>query len=116
MKFDQLINKKKELNKIINTSKNNNNNNEQYYEGLKKGVSESFNLFKSTIAFYKEYKDDVKLLMKEQNKLWLKWVDYYNSQTSINNSNYKNRYNKWLFDNIFSNINTEEERELLELF
>ena len=111
MKFDQLMYKKKELNKMINNS----NNNEKYYEGLKKGVTESFNLFNSTISFYKEYKDDVKLLMKEQNKLWLKWVDYYNSQTSIDNSNYKNRYNKWLFDNIFSNINTEE-RELLELF
>ena len=115
MKYDELINKKKELKKIINNS-NFNNKNEKYYEGFKKGVLESVNLFNSTISFYKQYKDDVKLLMKEQNKLWLKWVDYYNGQTSIDNSNYKNRYNKWLFDNIFSNIKTEENEELLELF
>ena len=53
--------------------------------------------------------------MKEQNKLWLKWVDYYNGQTGIDTSNYKNRYNKWLFDNIFSNIGNEEKSELLEV-
>jgi hypothetical protein len=115
MKYDQLINKKKELNTIINNS-NNCKNNEKYYEGLKKGISESFTLINSTITFYKQYKDDVKLLMKEQNKLWLKWVDYYNGQTGIDNSNYKNRYNKWLFDNIFSNIGNEEKSELLELY
>jgi len=115
MKYDQLIDKKKELEKTINNSKELNIN-EKYLEGLKKGISESFNLFNSTIAFYKKYKDDVKLLMKEQNKLWIKWVDYYNNQTSIDNSNYKNRYNIWLFDNIILKINNDEKNEILELF
>ena len=115
MKFDQLINKKKELYKIINnTSKN--SNDEKYYEGLKKGILDSFNLFNSAILFYKQYKNNVKLLMKEQNNLWIKWVDYYNSQKGIDNSNYENRYNKWLFENIFSNINNDEQSDYLELF
>lgn len=113
MKYDQLINKKKELNKIINNS---NNNDKKYNEGLKKGVAKSFDLFNLTIEFYIKYKDDVKLLMKEQNKLWNNWVKYYNTQNKIDNSNYISSYNKWLFDNIFLNIKTEENRQLLELF
>jgi hypothetical protein len=115
MKYDQLINKKKKLNKIIN-NQDNFKDNKKYYEGLKEGVNESFDLFNLTIEFYKKYKDNVKLLMNEQNKLWLKWISYYNNQNDINNSNYKIRYNKWLFDNLFLNINNDKKIGLLEIY
>ncbi len=115
MKYDQIIDKKKELSEIINNS-NNVNEEDKYDKGLRKGISESFQLFESVISFYNQYKGNVNLLMKEQNKLWLKWVNYYNHQTGINNSNYTNRYNKWLFDNLFIILNFEEKSELFKLF
>jgi hypothetical protein len=112
MKFDELLTKKNKLNEILKNS----NNSEKYDIGLKEGIKISFDLFNKSIEFYLKYKDNVKLLMKEQNKLWSKWVSYYNDQNNIDNSNYISSYNKWLFDNIFINIQHDEKRKLLELY
>lgn len=115
MKYDQLLSKKKELNDIINNS-NKYKINEKYFEGIKKGIFDSFELFNSTIEFYKKYKDNVKLLMNEQKKIWVEWVNYYNGQNGIDKKDYKNRYNKWLFDYIFSNLKINEKSEILGIF
>ena len=112
MDYVQLIKKKQELKNIINES----SNDDTYYEGLKKGVSESFKFFNCSMSFYKKYKNDVKLLMKEQNKLWLEWIKYYNKQENINKLNYLDIYNKWLFNDIFSNIQNKDDNNLLEIF
>jgi hypothetical protein len=111
MKYDDLIKKKKMLNTIVK-----NNNDENYKRGLKEGIEKSLDLFNSTIDFYLRYKDNVKILMKEQNKLWNNWIKYYNDQNNIDISNYISTYNKWLFENIFQNIKPDEKRKLLELY
>jgi hypothetical protein len=119
MKYIQLLNKKEEINNIVNQSQSNEKTETidiKYYEGFKKGVLESFNLFNSTIDFYKQYKDNVKLLMKEQNKLWHKWVEYYNTKTGIDKSNYNDNYNIWLFENLFSELNNNESNETMRLY
>ena len=115
MKFDHLINKKRDLYNIINNT-NKKSSNDEYFKGLKKGILDSFDLFNTSILFYKKYKDNVKLLMKEQNNLWLKWVDYYNKQKGINRTNYNNTFNKWLFEKIFSTKDNVEISNFLELF
>jgi len=113
MKFDELIDKKNKLNEIV---KKPNDKDKKYNIGFKEGVKISFDLFNLTTEFYLKYKDDVKLLMKEQNKLWTKWVSYYNNKNNIDVSNYINSYNKWLFDNTFINIQNDEKSKLLELY
>ena len=65
-----------ELKNIINKS----SNDDTYYEGLKKGVTESFKFFNYSMSFYNKYKNDVKLLMKEQQSVWKKWINYYNKK------------------------------------
>jgi hypothetical protein len=87
----------------------------KYNQGFEKGVSDSFDIFASTIESYKRYKDNVKLLMTEQKKVWKKWVEYYNGKSDIDNSNYLNSYNKWLFDYTFSDINNEKSEGLFKL-
>ena len=104
MDYIQLIHKINELNNIIknqNEKINIEDNNLKYIQGFKKGVLESFNLFNSIIDFYNEYKNNVSKLMKEQNKLWKTWVSYYSDIKGIDKSNYNDRYNKWLFENLF---------------
>ncbi len=81
------------------------NEKSEFYLGFKKGVDDSFNTFVSYIDIFKRYKNNVKLLMNEQKDIWLKFVQYYETQSDKNTSNYLSRYNNWLFDYIFYDIN-----------
>jgi hypothetical protein len=115
MNYKQIKNKIEKINENISKLNTKTEDlNDKYYEGYKNGVIESFNLFNSTVQFYKQYKDDVKLLMKEQNKLWYKWVEYYNNKTGIDKNNFIDYYNKWLFENLFSNY-IDESKDILNL-
>lgn len=104
MKYEPLKNKKQQLKKDKKTS-----DNTEFNIGFEKGVDHSFDLFASFIELYKRYKNDVKLLMKEQKNVWSNWVKYYENQSSVDTSSYLNRYNEWLFDYIFSNMNEESD-------
>ena len=116
MKYESIKEKKQKIKKNINESIDCKDFNKQNYnQGFEKGISDSFDLFATTIEAYKRYKDNVKLLMKEQQKVWKKWVEYYNGKSDIDNSNYLDRYNNWLFDYTFSNINGEKSDELFKL-
>jgi hypothetical protein len=116
MKYEPLKDIKQKIKNNVNGSiDSNDNNNKNYNQGFEKGVSDSFDIFASTIEAYKRYKDNVKLLMNEQQKVWKKWVKYYNGKSDIDNSNYINRYNNWLFDYTFSDINNEKSEGLFEL-
>ena len=86
-----------------------------FYSGFEKGVDESFDLFASVVDLYKRYKDDVKLLMKDQRNVWLEWVNYYDSQSDIDASTYLDRYNHWLFDYAFSDINGKKSDDFFSL-
>ena len=59
---------------------------------------------------------NVKKLMNEQNKLWSKWIKYYNDKNSIDSSNFINNYNKWLFENIFIINKLDQKCNKFELF
>ena len=100
MKYEPLKDKKQQLKKNQNKSDNN-----EFKIGFEKGVDNSFDLFASFIDLYKRYKGDVKLLMKEQKNVWSNWVKYYENQSNVDPSSYLDRYNEWLFDYFFSNIN-----------
>jgi len=104
MKCEPLKDKKQQLKKNQKTSDNN-----EFKIGFEKGVDDSFVLFSSYVDLYKRYKNDVKLLMKEQKNVWSKWVKYYEGQSNVDPSSYLNRYNEWLFDYVFSNANNEED-------
>ena len=53
--------------------------------------------------------------MKEQQKVWKKWVEYYNGKSDIDNSNYLDKYNNWLFDYTFSNANGKKSDDFFKL-
>ena len=99
--------KQKMIKEISKTTNKKINDDSDFYLGFKKGVDESFNVFNSYIDLFKRYKNNVKLLMDEQNTVWSKWVKYYENHSNIDTSNYLEKYNDWLFDYIFSDINTE---------
>jgi len=106
MKCEPLKNKKEKIIKDILTSTDKNIKNEsEFYLGYKKGVDDSFNVFNSYVDLFKRYKNNVKLLMNEQKDVWLKFVQYYETQSDKNTSNYLSRYNNWLFDYFFYDIN-----------
>ena len=77
----------------------------EVYSGFKKGVNDSFDVFASYIDLFKKYKNNVSLLMNEQRDVWLKFVSYVEAQTDIDKENYLIRYNNWLFNFIFYDIN-----------
>ena len=52
--------------------------------------------------------------MKEQQKIWSKWIKYYNTKKNINNDNFLDKYNDWLFSYIFSGLDNENSSGLLE--
>jgi len=83
--------------------------------GFKKGVNDSFDIFASFVDLFKKYKNNVKLLMNEQKDVWLKFVQYYETQSDTNPSNYLNRYNNWLFEYIFYDINNMSPNDFLSL-
>ena len=106
MKCEPLKDKKQKMMKdvLISVDKNSNDKSE-FYLGFNKGVNDSFNVFASYIDLFKRYKNNVKLLMNEQNQVWKKFVKYYETQSDMNKSDYLNKYNNWLFDYIFYDIN-----------
>lgn len=116
MKYGPLNNKKQKMKKdALKSTKHDIPSENKFYLGFEKGVDESFDLFASIVDSYKQYRDDVKLLMKEQRKVWTEWVDYYDNQSDIDVSNYLDRYNDWLFNYAFSNINGEKSDSLFSL-
>ena len=116
MKCEPLKDKKQKMMKNVLTSTDNNINDEsEFYLGFKKGVNDSFNIFASFVDLFKKYKNNVKLLMNEQKDVWLKFVQYYETQSDTNPSNYLNRYNNWLFEYIFYDINNMNPNDFLSL-
>ena len=116
MKFEPLKNKKEKMMKdIITTADKKINDENEFYLGFKKGVDDSFNVFSSYIDLFNKYKNNVKLLMNEQKDVWLKFVKYYETQSNTNTSNYLSKYNNWLFNYIFHNINNETIDDFLSL-
>jgi hypothetical protein len=106
MKCEPLKDKKQKMMKdVIKSPDDNLNDKSEFYLGFKKGIDDSFNVFASFIDLFNRYKNNVKLLMNEQKDVWQKFVQYYESQSDINKSNYLSRYNNWLFDYIFYDIN-----------
>ena len=86
MIYEPLKDQKQTIKKSINGSTDLKGlKDKNFNQGFEKGVSDSFNLFASTIESFKRYKDNVKLLMKEQQKVWKKWVEYYNGKSDIDN-------------------------------
>ena len=110
MKCESLKNKKQKLIKENQSRKNN----KDFSNGFEEGVENSFDIFASFVELYNRYKNDVKLLMSEQKNIWKQWVDFYEKQTKIDQSNYLENYNDWLFDYLFSDIN-KDSSELLSL-
>jgi len=108
MKYEPLKNQKEKIKKEVLSSKNKKNTDEKdFYTGFEEGVDNSFDLFASFIDLFRRYKSDVKLLMNEQNNIWSIWVKYYEDHSSIDTSNYIEKYNDWLFDYFFSDVNEE---------
>lgn len=100
MKLESLQQKKQEIEKLVhNYSKEGRHN--SFDEGFQKGIDASFETFVTLIDQYQQYKDNVKLLMNEQKHLWEEWVQYYEKQAEIAQSEYLVRYNAWLFDYLF---------------
>jgi thymidylate synthase len=69
----------------------------------------------SAVQFYKRYRNNVSLLMKEQRKIWKQWIDFFETSTEGIQSQplrerhtamhaYLDAYNEWLFDISFSDI------------
>ena len=105
MKCEPLKDKKQQMIKDILKSTDKNTDESEFYLGFKKGVDDSFDTFASLVDLFKRYKNNVKLLMNEQNDVWKKFVKYYETQSDMNKSDYLNKYNNWLFDYIFYDIN-----------
>ena len=114
MKCEPLRNKKQKMKKDILASKEyNNKENNDLHVGYEKGVDDSFDVFASFFDVYKQYKNNLKLLMSEQKHIWGQWVQYYESQTDITKENYLSRYNEWLFNYIFSDANSTNPNDFL---
>ena len=116
MKCEPLRNKKQKMKKDILVSKKYSNKaGNELYLGYEKGVDDSFEVFASFFDLYKRYENDVKLLMNEQKHVWSKWVQYHEAQTDITTSNYFSRYNDWLFNYIFYDVNSTKPDDFLSL-
>jgi hypothetical protein len=108
MLYEPLKNKKQKMMKeVISSVDKKINEKSEFYLGFKKGVDDSFNVFTSYVDLFKRYKNNVKLLMNEQKDVWLKFVKYYETQSDTNTTNYLSKYNNWLFNYIFQNIDNE---------
>lgn len=116
MKCEPLKEKKqKMMNDLLKSADKKIDDKSEYYFGFKKGVDDSFDVFASSVDLYNKYKNNVKLLMNEQKEVWLKFVKYYDSQSDKSKSNYLSKYNNWLFNYIFHNINNLSENDLFSL-
>ena len=83
-------------------------NKEAYSQGFKVGINQSFKSFHQLINQFKKYQNNVKQLMKDENKIWKEWVTFYEKQPNISKSDYIEKYNEWLFDYLFCNKETYE--------
>lgn len=100
MKLEPLQEKRQQLEKqALSFSKN--GKADQFDVGFQKGIETSFETFTMLIEQYIRYKNEVKLLMEEQKPLWKEWIQYYEKQSDIPQSEYITRYNTWLFDYLF---------------
>jgi len=116
MKCEPLKDKKEKIMRDVLTSAENKiNDKSEFYLGFKKGVDDSFNVFSSFVDLFKRYKNNVKLLMNEQKDVWMKFVEYYETQSDVNTSNYLSIYNNWLFEYIFYDINNMNANDLFSL-
>jgi len=116
MKCEPLKNKKQKMKKdILALTDERINDRNEFHLGFEKGVDDSFEIFASFINLYKRYKNNVKLLMNEQKNVWSKWVQFYETQTDMNTSNYLVRYNNWLFEYIFYDVNNMNSDSFLSL-
>ena len=114
MKCEPLKNKKQQMKKdILLTKDKTSKDKNEFNLGFEKGVEDSFDVFASFIDLYKRYKNDLKSLMNEQKHIWSKWVQYYEKQTDINKSDYLSRYNEWLFEYIFNDVNNKNPDDFL---
>ena len=85
-----------------------------FQKGYSQGVSEAFQEVKQSVDLFKRYESDVKLLMKEQKPVWKNWVTYYEDK-KINQDEYLEKYNLWLFDFVFLKGSRKKEETLLNL-
>ena len=116
MKCEPLKDKKQKIMKDLLSSKDKSiNKDSEFYSGFKKGVDDSFDTFATFIDLFKRYENNVKLLMNEQKDVWMKFVKYYESQKDTNKSNYLSKYNNWLFDYIFHDVNNVSPNDLFSL-
>jgi len=116
MLCEPLKNKKQKMIKeFIKPNNKNINVENEFFLGFKKGVDDSFNVFFSYVELFKKYKNNVKLLMNEQKDVWLKFVQYYESQSNNDATNYLNRYNNWLFNYIFYDLDNESIDDFLSI-
>jgi len=98
----------------ISKKKNKSSPKDEYYKGYDQGITEAFQVVHHSVDLFKRYKNDVKLLMKEQKPVWKYWVSYYEEQ-KIDQDEYLNRYNTWLFDYVFIKGKKNKEESLLNL-
>lgn len=113
MKLEPLKNKKHQIkqgNKQQSQMKDS-----TFYSGFQKGVETSFEIFESLLTLYKRYRNNVKLLMEEQQEVWKTWVAFYEKQSDITQETFLDRYNEWLFDYTFEGNSKENTESLLKL-
>jgi hypothetical protein len=117
MKFEPLKNKKEKMKEdILKSSNNKINDKSEFYYGYRKGIDNSFEVFANFIELFNKYKNNVKLLMNEQNEIWKKFVKFYESQTNLDKSNYLSKYNSWLFEFLFDDPNNLKSDDFLSIF
>ena len=117
MKCEPIRNKKDILKKdILKTSEKNINDKSEFYSGYIQGIDNSFEIFASFIGLFNKYKNNVKLLMNEQNDVWKKFVKFYDSQSNLDKSNYLSKYNSWLFEFLFDDPNNLKSDDFLSIF
>jgi hypothetical protein len=93
---------------------NNQSSEENFRKGFTQGVDEAFQEFENSVDLFKRYENDVKLLMKEQKPVWKNWVSFFEGK-KINQDEYLERYNVWLFEFVFLKGKRKKEESLLNL-
>ena len=99
MALESLNEIKTELTKKTSILSKNEEN--SFSNGYITGIEQSFFSFSSLIKKFQKYQNDVKLLMKDEKKIWKKWVSYYEQNSDISKNDYIGKYNAWLFDYLF---------------
>jgi hypothetical protein len=105
MNYEPLKQKKQD---IIKQKTKTAKKNDEFNQGFEQGVEDSFKMFASYVEMYNRYKEDVKLLMKEQKPLWKEWVTFFEKQNKVDKTDYLPLYKSWLFEYIFHDVNNEK--------